>query len=60
MNTEWLDSNKRSDLLEQLEQDLAEFQDRVKHECEDIIIHAIDSAYEIGVQDGEAEAQADE
>ena len=52
-NGEWLDSDKRSDLLEQLEQDLAEFQDRVKNECEDIIIHAIDNAYSQGYEDGD-------
>lgn len=53
MNENWLGSTGRDDLLEQLAQDISEATERVKHECEDIIIHAIDNAYEIGYQDGQ-------
>lgn len=52
MMTNWIGSTERDDLLEQLSADLAEVTDRVKHECEDIIIHAIDNAYKSGYQDG--------
>ena len=56
---DWLESLDRDDLLEQLEQDIAEATDRVKHTCEDIIIRAIDNAYEAGYKDGQ-EATGDE
>lgn len=59
MRTEWIGSTNRDDLLEQLAQDLAEATTRSKHECEDIITHAIDNAYEQGYADGQ-EAQEDE
>jgi len=56
MSNDWLGSTNRDDLLEQLSQDLAEATDRVKHECQDIIVHAIDNAYEQGYQDGQEES----
>lgn len=59
MSNDWLGSTNRDDLLEQLSQDLAEATDRVKHECQDIIIHVIDNAYAQGYADGQ-EAQGDE
>ncbi len=59
MINDWLGSTGRDDLLEQLQNDLSEVTDRVRYECEEIINHAIDNAYELGYQDGQ-EAAGDE
>lgn len=56
MMNDWIGSNGRDDLLEQLAEDLAEITDRSKHEIEDRIIKAVDEAYEMGYMDGEQEA----
>lgn len=52
MKNDWLESLNRDDLIERLSQDLAETTDRAKHECESIILKAIDDAYEHGFNDG--------
>lgn len=48
----WIGSTGRDDLLEQLAQDLNEADDRLRHEREEMIIHAIDNAYQLGFNDG--------
>ena len=53
MNNDWIGSIGRDDILEQLAQDIAEVTERAKRECEDIIVHALDNAYEQGYLDGQ-------